>query len=116
MFERRTAIEADTGDASNFELDRQHISLLARWIVTGCTVDGAHRAIGKSFGIKSSSGLGILIVPEANCILCHCMSFRSEAPDLLSTHSKIGHQSLFSTGKNGAKAIHSLAISFWGSH
>src|SRR5215510_1347224 len=70
MFERRTAIEADTGDASNFELDRQHISLLTRWIVTGCTVDGAHGAVGKSFGIKSSSGLGIFMVPEANCVLC----------------------------------------------
>src|SRR5262245_64139671 len=79
MFERRTAVEADTGDASDFELDRQHISLLARWIVTWGTVDGTHRAIGKGFGIKSSSGLGILIVPEANCVLCHCMSSRSEA-------------------------------------
>src|SRR4029453_3597983 len=79
MFKRRTAVETDTGDAGNFELDRQHISLLARWIVTGCTVDGTHRAVGKRFGIKSSSGLGILIVPEANCVLCHCMSFRSEA-------------------------------------
>src|SRR6476620_434567 len=78
MFERRTAVDADTGDASNFELDRQHISLLARWIVTGCTVDGAHRAVGKGFGIKSSSGLGILIVPEANCVLCHRMPFRSD--------------------------------------
>src|SRR5262245_20467761 len=105
MFERRTAVEADTGDASNFELDCQNISLLARGIVTGCTVDGAHRTVGKSFGIKSSSGLGIFIVPEANCILCHCMSFRSEAPDLLSTYSKIGGQSLFSTGKNSAKAF-----------
>src|SRR5262249_55856438 len=92
MFERRTAVEADTGDASNFKLDRQHISLLARWIVTGCTVDGTHCAVGKGFNIKSSSGLGILIVPEANCVLCHCMSFRSEAtPELLST--EIGNQS-----------------------
>src|SRR5678815_5917075 len=79
MFERRTAVEADTGDPSNFELDCQHISLLARWIVTGCTVDGTHRAVGKGFGIKSSSGLGIVIVPEANCVLCPCVSFRSEA-------------------------------------
>src|SRR6476661_4701202 len=79
MFERRTAVKADTGDTSNFELDRQHISLLARWIVTGCTVDGTHCAVDKGFGIKSSSSLGILIVPEANCVLCHCMSFRSEA-------------------------------------
>src|SRR5262245_43307452 len=76
VFERWTTVEADTGDASNFELDRQHISLLARWIVTGRTVDGTDRTVGKDIGIKSSSGLGILIVPEANCVLCHCMSFR----------------------------------------
>src|SRR5262245_47930900 len=79
VFERWTTVEADTGDASNFELDRQHISLLARRIVTGRTVDGTDRAVGKDIGIKSSSGLGILIVPEANCVLCHCMSFRLEA-------------------------------------
>src|SRR5262245_6701163 len=79
MFERRTTVEGDTGDASNFELDRQHISLLARWIVTRCMVDGTHRAVGKGFGIKSSSSLGLLIVPEANCILCHSISFRPEA-------------------------------------
>src|SRR5215813_9252208 len=46
MFEHRTAVDADTGDASNFELDRQHISLLARWVVTRCTVNGTHRAVG----------------------------------------------------------------------
>src|SRR6185312_14305798 len=71
MFERWTAVEADTGDAGNLELDHQHVSLLARRKVTGCTMDGTHRAVGKGFGIKSSSGLGILVVPEANCVLCH---------------------------------------------
>src|SRR5262249_48419555 len=100
MFERRTAVEADTGDASNFELDHQHISLLAGWKVAGCTVHGAHGAVGKGFGIKSGGVLGILIVPETNCILGHCMSFRSEAPGI---HPlvKIGCQSPFSTEKRG---------------
>src|SRR6185312_14757794 len=77
MFERRTAVEADAGDAGNFDLDYQHISLLAGWRVTGCTVDGTHRAPREGFGIKSSSGLGILVVPDANRVLCHCMSFCS---------------------------------------
>src|SRR5262245_16656345 len=92
MFERRTAVKADTGDTSNFELDRQHISLLARRIVTGCTVDGTHCAVEKGFGIKLSSGLGILIVPEANCVFCHRMSFRSKArPSILtSDNNNIG--------------------------
>src|ERR1700736_346594 len=76
MFERGTAVEADTRDAGNFEFDCQHISLLAEWVVTGCTVDGTHRAVGKGLGIKASSGLGIFIVPETNRVLCHCMSFR----------------------------------------
>src|SRR4029077_11001488 len=76
MFECGTAVEADTRDAGNFEFDCQHISLLAEWVVTGCTVDGTHRAVGKGLGIKASSGLGIFIVPETNRVLCHCMSFR----------------------------------------
>src|SRR6476660_9099643 len=66
MFERGTAVEADTRDAGNFEFDYQHISLLAGWVVTGCTVDGTHRAVGKGLGIKARSSLGILVVPDAN--------------------------------------------------
>ena len=79
MFERGAAVEADTRDAGNFELDCQHISLLAGWVVTGCAMDGTHRAVGKGLGIKASSGLGIIIVPEANRVLCHCISLRFEA-------------------------------------
>src|SRR4029077_2313762 len=78
MFEHGAAVETNAVDASNFELDRQHIPLLAGRIVTGCTVDGTQRAVGKSLGIKSSSGLGVLIVPETNCVLCHCISFDYE--------------------------------------
>jgi hypothetical protein len=50
MFERRTAVDADTGDAGNREFDDQHITRLARWVVTGCTVDGAYRAVGEGRG------------------------------------------------------------------
>ena len=78
MFERRTAVEADTRDTGNFEFDCEHISLLAGWVVTRCTVDGTHSAVGKGLGIKASSGFGILIVPETNRVLCHCISFRFE--------------------------------------
>jgi hypothetical protein len=79
MFERRTAVDADTGDAGNREFDDQHITRLARWVVTGCTVDGAYRAVGEGRGVKAGSRLGVLIVPEANRVLCHCESFRFEA-------------------------------------
>jgi hypothetical protein len=47
VLERGTAVEADTGDAGDRELDRQHVALLAGWVVAGCTVNGTYRAIGK---------------------------------------------------------------------
>src|SRR5829696_3379643 len=34
MFERGTAVEAETRDADNFEFDREHVALLAGWVVT----------------------------------------------------------------------------------
>src|SRR3546814_8846156 len=47
MLERGTAVEAEAGDAGNREFDRQHVALLAGWGVTGCMVDGGHRAVGQ---------------------------------------------------------------------
>src|SRR5262249_25575821 len=76
MFERGTAVEAETGNTGNREFDRQHITRLAGWIVTGCTVDGAHRAVGEYLGVETGSSLGVLVVPEANRVLSHCESFR----------------------------------------
>src|SRR5262245_6667645 len=76
MFEHRAAIEADTRDAGNREFDHQHITRLAGWVVTGCTVDGAHRAVRKGLGVETGSSLGVFIVPEANRVLCHAKSFR----------------------------------------
>jgi len=72
-------IEADTRDAGNREFDDQHITRFAGWVVAGCMVDGAHRAVGEGCGVKAGSRLGVLIVPEANRVLCHCESFRFEA-------------------------------------
>ena len=79
VFERGTAVEAETRDAANCEFDRQHVALLAGWVVTGRAVDGAYRTVGKSLGIEPGSCLGVLIVPEANRVLCHCISFHLEA-------------------------------------
>src|SRR5215213_9912148 len=76
MFEGGTAVEPETGDAGNREFDRQHIALLAGRVVTGCAVDGTHRAVGKGLGVETCSRLGVLIVPEANCVLCHYESYR----------------------------------------
>jgi hypothetical protein len=63
VLERGTADEADTGDARDRELDRQHVTLLARWVVAGCTVNGTYRAIGKGLGIEARSCLGVFVVP-----------------------------------------------------
>src|SRR6195256_3541334 len=79
MFERGTAVEAETRDAGNREFDHQHIALLAGWVVTGCTVDGTHRAVGKGLGVEAGSSLGVLVVPEANRVLFHYVSFHFEA-------------------------------------
>src|SRR5207248_9661270 len=60
MFERRTTVEPDTRDAGNCEFDRQDVVLLAGWIVTGRTVDRAHRAVRKNLGVEPGSSLGVL--------------------------------------------------------
>jgi hypothetical protein len=63
MFERGTAVEADTRDTGNIEFDYKHISLLTGWVVTRCTVYGTDSAVGKGLGIKTSGGFSIPIVP-----------------------------------------------------
>src|SRR5262249_37681148 len=63
MLERGTTVEAKTGYAGDGEFDRQNVTLLARRIVTGCTVDGTHRAVGKGLGVEAGSSLGVLLVP-----------------------------------------------------
>jgi DNA end-binding protein Ku len=45
-----------------------------RPLVAGRPVDGAHRAVRKGLGVEAGSSLGVLIVPDANCVLCHCGS------------------------------------------
>ena len=71
MLELRTAVEADARDAGNFEFDDQHVPLLAGWEIARRTPDGADRTVGKGLGIKAGGGLGILVVPDANRVLCH---------------------------------------------
>src|SRR4030081_2759724 len=77
MLERGTAVEADTRDAGDCEFHRQHVALLAGWVVTGCTVGDTHCAVGKGFGVEAGSRLCILVVPQANRVLGHCVSFPS---------------------------------------
>src|SRR3546814_9509878 len=78
VFERGPAVEAETRDTGNCEFDCQHVACLAGWVVAGRAVDGTHRAVGKGAGVEAGSSLGVLIVPEANRVLCHYVSFRFE--------------------------------------
>src|SRR3546814_3590715 len=78
VFERGPAVEAETRDTGNCEFDCQHVACLAGWVVAGRAVDGTHRAVGKGVGVEAGSSLGVLIVPEANRVLCHYVSFRFE--------------------------------------
>jgi hypothetical protein len=73
MLERGAAVEAETRDAGDREFHRQHVALLAGGIVTGCTMDGAHGAVGKGLGVEAGSSLCVLIVPQANRVLGHCI-------------------------------------------
>src|SRR6185369_6070671 len=75
MLERGTAVEAKTRDARDSEFYCQHVALLAGGEVAGCTEDGAHGAVGKGFGIEAGGSLGVLVVPQANRVLGHCLSF-----------------------------------------
>ena len=52
MFERRTAVEADTRDAGNREFGEQYITRFAGRVVAGRTVDGANRAVGEDCGVR----------------------------------------------------------------
>src|SRR5262245_51273882 len=63
MLEYGTAVEADTGNASDCEFDREHVTLLAGRIVTRCTVDGTHGTVGEGLGVEAGSSLGVLVVP-----------------------------------------------------
>src|SRR4051812_8670968 len=85
MLERGTAVEPDTGDARDREFDRQHVARLAGRVVTGCAVDGADRAVGKRLGVESGSGLGVLVIPQANRVLRHRFSFRNRKVNLTSS-------------------------------
>ncbi len=79
MLKCGTAVEADARDAGHREFDNEDITRLAGRIITGCTADRAHAAVGKGIGIEAGSRLGILVVPEADRVFGHRSSIRFEA-------------------------------------
>lgn len=68
VFAVRAAIEAETVDAADRELDGEDIAGLARRIVGGRVVDRRHFAVGKRGRIEARRIEGILIEPQANRI------------------------------------------------
>src|SRR5262249_47635964 len=74
MLEHGTAVEAETGYAEDREFHRQHVARLSARIVAGRMVHGTDRAVGKGCSIEAGSSLGVLVVPEANCVLAHCLA------------------------------------------
>src|SRR5262245_42684926 len=75
MHEHGTAIEAETRYAQDREFDRQLVALFSAWIVARGLVHGADRAVGKGCSIKAGSSLSVFVVPQANCVLGHCLAF-----------------------------------------
>src|SRR6516165_2691321 len=75
MLENGTAVEAETGYAEDGEFNRQHVALLSARIVARCIVHGSDSAVGKGRSIEAGSSLGVLVVPQANGVLGHCLAF-----------------------------------------
>src|SRR5215467_6752193 len=76
MLESGTTVETETRDAGYSEFNRQHVTRLARWVVTWCTVDCTDRAFWKRLGIKAGRSFRIFVVPNTNRVLGHCASRR----------------------------------------
>src|SRR4029077_18582674 len=80
MLEHGTAVEAETGYAEACEFHRQQVARLSAGIVAGRMVHGTERAVGKGCSIEAGSSLGVLVVPQANCVLGHYLAFRFGKP------------------------------------
>jgi len=77
MLEHGTAVEAETGYAEDRKFDRQLVALFSIGIIARGVVHGTDRAVGKGCGIEAGSSLGVLVVPQANSVLGHCLDFHS---------------------------------------
>src|ERR1700716_671927 len=69
VLERRTAVQAETGNAQHSELHRQHVALLAARIVTRRLVNSGHFTIGKSGCVETRCLERVPFEPEADRIL-----------------------------------------------
>ncbi len=65
-----SAVEPETGNAHDGELDRQHVPFLPRRKVSRGAVHRADGRIGKGLGVEPGRVLGVVLVPKANRVLC----------------------------------------------
>src|SRR5262249_50748369 len=68
-FERRAAVETDTGNAQHRELHGQFIPFLAARIVARRLVDSGHLAVGEGTRIKACRIMRDLVEPETDRVL-----------------------------------------------
>src|SRR5499427_6525738 len=76
MLESGTTVETETRDAGYDEFNRQHVTRLARWVVTWCTVDCTDRAFWKRLSIEAGRSFRIFVVPNTDRVLGHCALWR----------------------------------------
>ena len=67
--ERRAAVETETENAQDGELNRQHIALLAARIVTGSLVNSGYFTIRKGDGVEARRLMRVPVEPEADRVL-----------------------------------------------
>src|SRR3979411_2378461 len=67
--ERWAAVEAETGNAQDGELHRQHGALLAARIVTGSLVNRGYFTIRKGGGVEARRLMRVFVEPEADRVL-----------------------------------------------
>jgi hypothetical protein len=74
MLERRPAIEAEAGHSKYRELDCQHLSLLARRVVSRSAVNRSHDAVRKDLSVEPGGIFGCAVIPKTNYVFGHWLS------------------------------------------
>jgi hypothetical protein len=69
VLEHGAAIQTNTGNAHNGELNGQHVPFLPGWKVAGGVVSRTHEGIGKGLGIELRRFYFVALVLNANRVL-----------------------------------------------
>jgi hypothetical protein len=95
----------------NREFDDQDVTGRAGRVVTGCTVDCAHYAVGKRFRVEAGRSLSVLIVPEANRVLAIASPFDLKPAEQIDAFTG---PSKYPPAKPGALRLEPLKAALWG--